>query len=85
MSDLVLVKACQELLDSAQRQLTLAVIDAYPMGGRVKVRLSSAPNHGSTWGRVVGHGAGKFAGEVRLRLETHTKLVREFPWERIEQ
>lgn len=82
--DRLVAQTCQKELEEAQQRLTLAVIALYPEGSNVKVRLSGAPNHGPTWGRVIGHGTGKFAGEVKLRLETRTRLVRDFGWERIE-
>ncbi len=77
-------QGCQKALEEAQRQLTLAVAALYPVGMNVRVRLSSAPNYGTTWGRVIGYGTGHFAGQVSLRLDTRTRPIRDFGWERLE-
>jgi len=74
----------QRELEAAQYRLTLAVMALFPEGTNVKVKLSSARNHGFTWGRVIGHGTGKWAGQVTLRLDTPTRMVRDFGWETIE-
>jgi hypothetical protein len=75
---------CQKALEEAQMRLTFAVTALHPIGKNVRVRLSSLPNHGATWGRVIGHGTGRFAGQVSLRLDTRTRLRRDFGWERLE-
>ena len=74
---------CQKALEAAQEALVNEVVALFPVGARVSVKLTSIPNQGRTWGRVMSHGTGNSAGEVRVKLDTATNLVRDFWWERL--
>jgi hypothetical protein len=70
-------------LEDAQTALHHELVVLYPEGRQVQVKLSSSQIQ-STRGTVIAHGTGRFSGELRVRLDTPKKQVRDFPWERIE-
>jgi hypothetical protein len=74
------LKILRRDLNVAQNTLTQAIAAAFPVGRRYFVRVSSSQKQG-TLATVISHGTGRFAGEVRVQLDTPKKPVRDIPWE----
>jgi hypothetical protein len=72
----------QRDLDVTQSTLHNALVSVYPIGKSVRVAIvrSGKPPRSGT---VIAHGTGRFSGQVRLRLDTPTKQVRDFHWRMI--
>lgn len=77
------LETLQRDLDVAQNTLSQALAAVYPVGRQVRVKIAASQKQ-PTWGTVIGHGTGRFSGQVTLRLETPKKQVRDFHWRRID-
>lgn len=69
----------QQEMDEAQNRLHDALVKLYPPDSVVLVKVSYNQIQ-PTRGTVINHGTYRDAGYVRLRLQTKTKLVRDFLW-----
>lgn len=73
------LETLQRDLEVTQATLHDALTVVYPVGREVRVRLVENQKE-PTPGTVIGHGTGRFSGEVRIRF---AKKTQDFHWKRI--